>query len=94
MREQDARGREVEYRDCRAHDGDVASSNLASAVRLPADEEGEKRTEERREQGEQQHDQRDHDQVGDIVGEARNLDLPPPPPAGGPAAVSIQISTA
>ena len=54
MREQDARGREVEYRDRRAHDGDVASSNLASAVRLPADEEGEKRTEERREQGEKQ----------------------------------------
>lgn len=94
VRKQDVWGREVEYCDGRADDGDVASSDQASVMRVPNDEEGEERTEQRREESEQQQDQRDHDQVGDVVGEARDLDLPPRAPAGGPAAVSIKISTA
>ncbi len=62
-------------------------------VRVPQDEQGEKRTEERREEGEQQHYQRDHDQVGDIVGQVWNVD-PRPVLAGGPAAVNIKVRTA
>ena len=94
VREQHVRGREVDYGDTRADDGDVAASNRAIVVRVPNDEEGQEHTEQRREECEQQHDQGDHDQVGDVVREVRELDLPPPLPAGGPAAVRLKISTA